>query len=537
MNHQIINDWIKVYMIGPIEHTKSGDFGKGWREKLQPELQKRIDKNGNPLYVFNPLSEEQNKVGMEACDFHKKLKSWINSGNNDKVAEGTDLIWRGKTYIEKTDEGKAKLVKILGDNDYTINSTFLVARMEDGDVSCIGEHTLITMADYTQKEIKNISKGDKILGIKTINKITYFVPSEVYDILNKGKQFCHTFKGKFHTISCTFDHNFLRVSNKKANDFKPIKDIMKKDNKVFEIHHSKINKDFFMGWLKGYCFNDFNFKSNKHGVTATCVSDKEEEILKVQKILKMFNIESYIKKTISIKDNRIKNQKEFYYHLYITDKNNFRKLKNIVNCNLPRHSQKCGFITGAIDADGWYDEVYLKYTQSTINQKNYDLFIKILKDLNISYKSKFRTRKSNFGSKNKLYSCYEVSISKKHIFLFPSQFDYKRKLNSFTIKNATNFTNLIKQNYAYNTVYDLITETENFIANGFIVHNCGTFGESYLGFINKIPIYVLQTMPREKYPVTFVGWVFGSGGQFFNTQKELLEFIDEKYQLKIGQSI
>jgi len=135
-NHQIINDWIKVYMIGPIEHTKSGDFGKGWREKLQPELQTRIDKNGNPLYVFNPLSEEQNKVGMEACDFHKKLKSWINSGNNDKVAEGTDLIWRGKTYIEKTEEGKAKLVKILGDNDYTINSTFLIARMEEGDVSC-----------------------------------------------------------------------------------------------------------------------------------------------------------------------------------------------------------------------------------------------------------------------------------------------------------------------------------------------------------------------------------------------------------------
>jgi len=62
---------------------------------------------------------------------------------------------------------------------------------------------------------------------------------------------------------------------------------------------------------------------------------------------------------------------------------------------------------------------------------------------------------------------------------------------------------------------------------------CGTFGEAYLAFINKIPIYVLQTMPREKYPVTFTGWVFGSGGDFFKSQSELLEFIDKKYSLKV----
>jgi len=135
-DHQIINDWIKVYMIGPMEQTKAGDSGIGWRNKLKPELQGRVDKNGNPIYVFDPCAEEQNKVSMDTVTFHKKLKSWINSGNNDKVAEGIDLIWRGKTYIEKTEEGHAKLVKILGDNDYTVNSTFIVARMEEGDVSC-----------------------------------------------------------------------------------------------------------------------------------------------------------------------------------------------------------------------------------------------------------------------------------------------------------------------------------------------------------------------------------------------------------------
>lgn len=135
MEHQIINDWIKLYMVGPMEQTQAKDFGCGWRTKLKIELEKRFDKNGNPIYIFDPTAEEQNKVGMETSVFHKKLKGWINSGNNTKVAEGIDLIWRGKTYLEKTND-KIRLVKILGDNDYTINSSFLICRMEKGDIPC-----------------------------------------------------------------------------------------------------------------------------------------------------------------------------------------------------------------------------------------------------------------------------------------------------------------------------------------------------------------------------------------------------------------
>jgi hypothetical protein len=122
--HKVINDWLKVYMIGPMEQTKAGDSGAGWRSKLELELKKRIDKNENPLYIFNPCAEEQNKVGMDAGTFHKKLRGWINSGNNEKVGEGSDLIWRGKTYIEEDGNGRARLIKILGDIDYVENSNF-----------------------------------------------------------------------------------------------------------------------------------------------------------------------------------------------------------------------------------------------------------------------------------------------------------------------------------------------------------------------------------------------------------------------------
>lgn len=136
MQDNIINNWIKYYLIGPMEVVACGDGGRVWRKNLRNELNKRIDVNGNPLYPFDPTLEEQNKTGMVAETLHKKIKGWLLSGHNDLVGEYGELIWKGKTYLEKTKEGKARLVKILGDLDYVRNSNFVIMRMEKGDQPC-----------------------------------------------------------------------------------------------------------------------------------------------------------------------------------------------------------------------------------------------------------------------------------------------------------------------------------------------------------------------------------------------------------------
>jgi hypothetical protein len=195
-----------------------------------------------------------------------------------------------------------------------------------------------------------------------------------------------------------------------------------------------------------------------------------------------------------------------------------------------------GWISGAIDADGHYAKESIDYSQSKINYENIKIFKNYCKQLNIHYNIQFRQRNNLkiFGRSIKSSGEYTIKLSKTDVFLIPSQLKYKRDKYTLTIDKLN--SKIKKISIGRRDIYDLTTTTGNFIANGFIVHNCGTFGEAYLAFINRIPIYVLQTMPREKYPVTFTGWVFGSGGQFFNSQNELLDFIDEKYKLKVIKS-
>jgi len=133
MEKTIINSWLKLYLIGAMSRTQANDAGFGWREKISKELNQLRDSNGNPLYIFNPCLLEQSKVGLNPKEFHQKVKGWLASGNNDKVSEGSDLIWRGKTLIEQEEDGTVRLIRLPGDNDYVENSNFLICKIDPQD--------------------------------------------------------------------------------------------------------------------------------------------------------------------------------------------------------------------------------------------------------------------------------------------------------------------------------------------------------------------------------------------------------------------
>lgn len=136
MEEIIINQHLKTYLIGAMESTNAKDEGVGWRSRLRPELEKRVDQDGNSVYVFDPTLHEEEKVGMPTKEFHKQMDNWISRGDLEKVRDGMDCIWRGKTYTTEDDKGNETQHHILGDIDYVRKSDFLILNIDPGDRPC-----------------------------------------------------------------------------------------------------------------------------------------------------------------------------------------------------------------------------------------------------------------------------------------------------------------------------------------------------------------------------------------------------------------
>ena len=278
MEEQIINQHIKCYLIGAMESTNSDDEGTGWRSKLRPELEKRVDENKNPIYVFDPTIHEKEKVGMTTKEFHAQMDKWISSGNIQKVGDGMDCIWKGKTYTTEDDKGNIDQHHILGDIDYVRKSNFLILNIEEGDKPCLHKNTLITMVDFTKKKIKDIKEGDYVLGTVTKNKRTYFISSKVVGHYAKGYKKVYKLSSSFNNIICTPDHQFLIASKKGAGIYKTVEEIINKNLKIWDIEHTTTDFDFYKGWICGYLDNDAHIRSNKWGVQINIASDKKAKI-------------------------------------------------------------------------------------------------------------------------------------------------------------------------------------------------------------------------------------------------------------------
>jgi len=135
-NEKVINDYLKTYLIGAMEKTGANDNGRGWRDRLRPELESRFDQNNNPVYVFDPTIMEEERTGYDVKEFHEKLDDWISSGQRDKIRESMDKIWKGKTSLKQSDEAKAELHHMFGDVDYVRNSNFIICLINEADKPC-----------------------------------------------------------------------------------------------------------------------------------------------------------------------------------------------------------------------------------------------------------------------------------------------------------------------------------------------------------------------------------------------------------------
>jgi len=501
-----------TYLVGAMSITAEKDGGIAQREEVEKELLLRN------VFPINPAKLEKAKSGMSAVDAIDKIKGWVSSGKRDLLHKVGKGIWKGYDTIN---EG-GNVVHIGGDLDYVKVSNWLTFVLNEKDKPCIEEDTQILMDDLTTKSIREIKEGDKIKGFKRINGKTKLITSIVLKKYYKGKKNTLLIKDSFgNEIITTPDHKFLTPNKKEGSIYESISDI----DEGFSMPFTVQNDNYLKGWLIGYLQNDGNFYESKSIHRVSALSDKFKEINILYDILKHFNFNP--KQRIIKKDNNT------YYEVATYSIKDYEVLNTWRFVHENSLYFKKGWLAGAIDADGYYEKESIRYTQSIIHSENIKTFELYCNQLDITYSKNVRNILRRIFIKNRELNTHKevcICLPKRFFAYIPSQLDYKRKKLNITIDKMRNF--ITSEKYCKLPVYDIITTSGNFIANGFIVHNCGTYFEVGVAIDHNIPIYIITNIPKKELSQSLILGIEAVHGEFFDNLNQYLIYLDEKYKLK-----
>lgn len=501
------------YLIGSMEVCAEGDDGSSKRTIIERELLAR------GVFAINPVTLEKSKTGMTTDNAKQFMTDCINKQDYSTFKKLSKEIWKG---IDKYDV-KHGLIHVPGDIDYVTMSTFITCLYQEGDQPCVEQNTMVLMGDGSTKKIKDLKINDIIYGVVRRENKTRIEKTKVLAVYNKGKKECINIEDTIgNKLTLTKDHGVLTRNKKRGSVYLNASEV--KD--CFSLKVSNKNKKLFIkGWIAGYFKHDGNFSESYTSHLATALSDKKEEMEVVSKILDSLEIKNNLRK--------ITRRNADYYIVSVGEKISYWKLKDLVINNANNKLFKLGWLSGSIDADGWYDKESIRYSQSTVHKININAFKRYCSDVGIKYSYGQRVRKQNAIIEGRTLNSNgnEVTfvIPKSFAFYIPSLLEYKRNKLSLTINTLSSKVNISDDKKR--TVYDIVTESGNFIANGIIVHNCGTFFELGIALEHDIPVYLLTDCPIEKLKKSFLQGIFASGGLVFNDIGTYLNFLENEYKL------
>ena len=331
--------------------------------------------------------------------------------------------------------------------------------------------TQIMMGDFTRKDIKNVKIGDEIIGIKKTDNKGYnkFTRSKVVNT-SKRKSKVLKLTTKHGELICTPEHPLMGSTAKRnCTDWKAAKAFSPYENLKYITNNERgcYSDELRFGYLKGVRDGDgcvFKYK-NEYGKTylgfeIVCI---DEELS--NRIESEFNCLLNIKLRKGIK----RSSKNSYgndspmLHTRITV--NVKKLERLTKFRLNKEFAK-GYIAGMIDTDGSVSKQGgIRISQSTIvNKEKYNRLLKCCNILGLGYVEELNMirLKAPFTIKIDILFNYGIFHSEKSKRLFLG-----RSVKGSIHSQITSIEALGEME-----VYNLQTECENFIADGFVVHNC-----------------------------------------------------------------
>ena len=342
---------------------------------------------------------------------------------------------------------------------------------------CKRGNTKILMADFTLKEIKDVKIGDKVIGFDIPKKHKHF-KAIITEVLNVQKR-----RDVLYKITLE-NGNYVELTNNHAilSKFKrwhvidnSIPNEVNTQNKLMigqsmkSLHSSNIetieyNDEFKMGYLKGMIDGDGNVRYGKFNSKNT---GKEyiNYIIKIFQALHNYKAIERLEEYLNhLKIYYNKNERDGGFYITLNRKDD---VKYFIDYENSSRSYKAGWLSGIFDAEGSIDKHNLSIGQYyDINRPTYDKIINYLEFFNfehspIKWKNKIKGIRLRGGSSEliRFLDMFKPALKRKFKSIYNRNLSGSSKVKSIE-KQGEDF------------VYNIQTGTENYIANGFVSHNC-----------------------------------------------------------------
>ena len=356
---------------------------------------------------------------------------------------------------------------VIDEHEYETETVLKKRSQAKSDYGCIAEESKILMSDFSVKNIEDIEIGDKVIGFDEIKNC--LVKTEVTNKFTTGYKDVININNQENNLWLTPDHRLKTTTEgdkcyrwRQAGSF-----LLTKNYAPFFTYYNN-TIDYYKGILLGLIESDGShiiLKGKKKRILHQFKLYQAEatELEFFRFILNYFGLDYQE----TLKDNSQFNNGSVLHVFNIKRKYNDFLLKIYKDLEKNKDIQQ-GFICGFIVGDGYLNNGNsFALTQNKRNYNKIQLLLKILQKLNVYYNYRKALKNGQI--------VYFIELSKYSIPFYNSS-----KKSQKYIKNILNIPRpvfhkkeiQIKGFKEKVKVWDLTTKTHNFIANGFLVHNC-----------------------------------------------------------------
>ena len=349
---------------------------------------------------------------------------------------------------------------------------------------CLHPDTLVLMTNGTSKKIKNLEKNDLVWGITDLNNkkshSSKFTPSRVLDIWVTYKNAIKITMTNGVELICSEDHRWLTergwkytIGEMTGINTRPYLTTNNSIRFLTNLYYPPLlSNDYKLGYLSGQIRGDallksfdYSKKRKRTGILYQFrLTQKDKEGMdRVFNYLNDFGVQTNWFK-FKFKQN---GEKKSYDGIRTSKKSNFDSIRSLIKLQHDNEDYMLGFLAGIFDAEGSFSCNILRISHCKLPE-TVEFLEESIKHFNFPF------RKTKKQTKNVLLPTYTLT-GRNEVFRFfqltrPAivrKMDLTRKSlrGKVLIKSIENLNETIE-------MVDITTSTENFIANGFVSHNC-----------------------------------------------------------------